>query len=129
VWISLPVMFMVAAILHANNIRDMEADRAVNKRTMAVMFGLGFARAEYAFLVGGAYVSAAILALLDIMPLTTLLALITLPEAYRLVQIYFTRTDTPMLHQAQGRTARLHGQFGLLIVIGWLIWLGIETIV
>ena len=51
--ISLPIAFMVAAILHANNIRDMDADRAVNKRTLAVIFGIRFARAEYIFLVLG----------------------------------------------------------------------------
>ena len=52
--ISLPIAFMVAAILHANNIRDMAADRAVNKRTLAVIFGIRFARAEFIFLVIGA---------------------------------------------------------------------------
>ena len=35
---SLPLALMVAAILHANNLRDMEADRAVGKRTLAVAF-------------------------------------------------------------------------------------------
>ena len=37
--ISFPIMFTTAAILHANNIRDLEADRAANKRTLAVIFG------------------------------------------------------------------------------------------
>ena len=55
--ISLPVAFMVAAILHANNIRDMDADRAVNKRTLAVIFGIRFARAEYIFLMIGTYIA------------------------------------------------------------------------
>ena len=55
--ISLPVALMVAAILHANNLRDLEADRAVNKRTLAVLLGRGAARVEYMLLVGGAYVA------------------------------------------------------------------------
>ena len=117
--ISLPVAFMVAAILHANNIRDMDADRAVNKRTLAVIFGRRFARAEFIFLVMGAYVSQAIVVAAGLMPPLTLLTLITLPEARRLIRIFNTSTAVPLMHQAQGRTAKLHGQVGLLMVVGW----------
>ncbi len=117
---GLPIGFMVAAILHANNIRDMEADRAVNKRTLAVIFGRRFARAEYVFLVGGAYVMVAAMILAGVMPWTTLLVLMTFPEAYRLIQIVTTSQDTALLHQAQGRTARLHGRFGFWLAAGWL---------
>jgi len=128
IWVSFPIMFMVAAILHANNIRDMEADRAVNKHTLAVMFGLRFARAEYAFLVGASYFSLIVIVVAGIVPVTTLIAFISLPEAWRLIQIYYTKVDTPTLHQAQGRTAKLHGQFGFLIAIGWLIALATQSI-
>lgn len=121
--ISLPVALMVAAILHANNIRDMEADRAVNKRTLAVMFGRRAANAEYAFLVGGAYAALIGLVIAGLMPIPVLLALLTLPEAYRLIRIFYTKDDTPSLHAAQGRTARLHGLMGLAIVVGWAIGL------
>ncbi|MBN1964507.1 MAG: 1,4-dihydroxy-2-naphthoate octaprenyltransferase [Anaerolineae bacterium] len=117
---GLPIGFMVAAILHANNIRDMDADRAANKRTLAVRFGLRFARGEYVFLVGGAYVALAVLVIGGVMPWSTLLAFVTAPEAYRLITIITTRTDTALLHQAQGRTAKLHGQFGLWLAVGWL---------
>ncbi len=117
--ISLPVAFMVSAILHANNIRDMEADRAVNKRTLAVIFGRRFARAEFVFLVVGAYVSQAIVVAAGLMPPLTLLTLITLPEARRLIHIFNTSTAVPLMHQAQGRSAKLHGQVGLLMVVGW----------
>jgi 1,4-dihydroxy-2-naphthoate polyprenyltransferase len=120
---AIPSSFMVAAILHANNIRDIDADRAVNKRTLAVLFGIRVARAEYLFLVGGAYVALVVLILFNVIPWTTLLALITLPEAYRLIQIIYTKTDTALLHQAQGRTAKLHGRIGLLIVLSWLVYL------
>lgn len=117
--ISLPVAFMVSAILHANNIRDMDADRAVNKRTLAVIFGLRFARAEFVFLVIGAYVAQALVVAAGLMPPLTLLTLITLPEALRLIHIFNTSSAVPLMHQAQGRTAKLHGQVGLLMVVGW----------
>ncbi len=118
--ISLPIAFMVAAILHANNIRDMEADRAVNKRTLAVIFGIRFARAEYIFLVIGAYLAQALIVAAGLMPVATLLTLVTLPEALRLIRIFNTSRAVPLMHQAQGRTAKLHGQIGLLMVVGWV---------
>ena len=119
--ISLPIAFMVAAILHANNIRDMDADRAANKRTLAVIFGIGFARAEYMFLVIGSYAAQAILIAAGLMPPATLLSFITLPEALRLIRIFNRSRAMPLMHQAQSRTAKLHGQLGLLIVVGWAL--------
>ena len=119
--ISLPIALMVAAILHANNIRDMDADRASNKRTLAVIFGIGFARAEYRFLVIGAYVAQAILIASGLMPPATLLSLIALPEALRLIRIFNHSRAMPLMHQVQTRTAKLHGQLGLLMVIGWAL--------
>ena len=118
---GLPLGFMVAAILHANNIRDIEADRAVNKHTLAVRFGLHHARVEYDFLVITAYVMVLFMIVAGVMPWPTVIVLGTLPEAYRLMRIIETETETARLHMAQGRTAQLHGAFGLWVVIGWLI--------
>ena len=129
VLVGIPIGFMVAAILQANNIRDIDADRAVNKRTLAVILGLKAARIEYLILVGGAYVMVVLLILFGIMPITTLLVALTLPEAKRLIEIFNTSQDIPLLHQAMGRTARLHGQFGLWLVVGWLVWLALDLVI
>ncbi len=118
---GIPVGFMVAAIMHANNVRDLEADRLVNKRTLAVRLGRRGARIEYVILVIGAYVMVGVLIVLGVMPITTALVLITLPEAIRLIRIVNSTEETPPLHGAMGRTARLHGQFGLWLVIGWIL--------
>ncbi|MCC6616871.1 MAG: 1,4-dihydroxy-2-naphthoate octaprenyltransferase [Anaerolineae bacterium] len=125
-WVGVPIGFTVAAILHANNVRDIDSDRAVNKRTLAVLLGLRAARIEYIVLIAGAYVGVVALVLAGIMPWTTLIVAITLPEARRLIDIINTSRDTALLHQAQGRTAKLHGTFGLWLVIGWLAWLVIR---
>jgi 1,4-dihydroxy-2-naphthoate octaprenyltransferase len=42
---------LATGILVVNNLRDVETDRKAGKRTLAVRFGAGFARAEYAFCV------------------------------------------------------------------------------
>ncbi len=129
VLVGFPVGLMVAAILHANNVRDIESDAAVNKRTLAVMLGPRAARIEYAALVGGAYTAVALLILVGVIPITAAVVLVTLPEALRLIRLVTENTDPQLLHQAQGRTARLHGAFGLWLAIGWLVWLLIDRLI
>jgi 1,4-dihydroxy-2-naphthoate polyprenyltransferase len=122
VWAGLPVAFTVAAIMHANNMRDLEADRAANKRTLAVRFGMGGARLEYAFLIYGAYAVAVILVILRQMPWTTLIAAVTLPEAIMLVRQATSTDDPKILHRMQGMTAKLHLHLGLALAVGWLLF-------
>lgn len=127
-FISFPIMFTTAAILHANNIRDLEADRAANKRTLAVMFGREIARKEFVFLLAACYISQLILVIIGWMPITTLISFLMIPKTLELIRIFTTETEPKILHPAQGNTAKLHGQIGLLIVIGWVIWLLIQAI-
>ncbi len=54
---SLPVGCLVAAILHANNMRDIQHDCDAQVRTVANLLGHDRARFEYYALVGGAYVA------------------------------------------------------------------------
>jgi 1,4-dihydroxy-2-naphthoate octaprenyltransferase len=128
IWVGIPIGLMVAAILHANNVRDIESDRAVNKRTLAVLLGLRAARIEFALLVVGAYGALVILALASIVPITSLLAFVTAPEAFRLIEMVRTSSDNALLHQAQGRTAQLHGQFGMFMIIGWGVGLALIAV-
>jgi len=119
-YIALPIAFLTAAIMHANNVRDLEADRAANKRTLAVIFGRRTARIEYLILIGGAFFSLVALVAIDKMPWLTLLALVTLQEARILVSLTQKHEDVVTLHMVQGRTARLLRDFGSAIIIGWL---------
>ncbi|MDP8922477.1 MAG: 1,4-dihydroxy-2-naphthoate octaprenyltransferase, partial [Chloroflexota bacterium] len=43
---SIPVGFLVASILHANNIRDLDDDRQLGKRTIATLVGMRWAKRE-----------------------------------------------------------------------------------
>ena len=54
--ISLPVGCLVAAILHANNIRDLQSDKERGKHTLATRIGREAACWELAGLVYGAFV-------------------------------------------------------------------------
>ncbi|HYP38986.1 MAG TPA: 1,4-dihydroxy-2-naphthoate octaprenyltransferase, partial [Chloroflexia bacterium] len=116
---SIPVGFLVAAILHANNLRDLESDREIGKRTLATLLGRAGANIEYYILVGGTYLSLAVTVLLGIAPWLTLISVVTLPIAVRLMRIVAGETEPKKLHPVLRLTARLHMQFGILLVAGW----------
>ena len=61
------------AILHANNLRDLEDDRRLGKRTLATILGREIANWEYYVLVGGTYVVLTVLIVLRMVPWTVLL--------------------------------------------------------
>ncbi len=128
IWLSLPIATMVAAILQANNLRDLEADRAARKWTLAAHFGQRFARIEYVTLVSGSYLLLIALALAGIAAPGALLALLTWPQAYRLQRIFCQEEQTAILHAAQTETAKLHGRFGYALSAGWLLWLALAAL-
>jgi 1,4-dihydroxy-2-naphthoate octaprenyltransferase len=117
----LPVAFVVAAILHANNLRDIDTDIQNHKRTLATVFGRAGARIEYYILVGGTFVSQWVLIALGVVPWTTLITVLMVPLAWRLMQIAGRETDPAALHPVLRQSAVLHMRFGLLYVLGWVI--------
>ena len=121
---AIPVGALTTAILVVNNLRDVSTDRAASKRTLAVMLGEGFARAEYlgclivAWAVpvglavarwGGASVAAG--------PLT-LLPLLTIPMAVPLWRTVCADGDPRRLNPVLRGTARLTLVFALLFTVG-----------
>ncbi|HMO58314.1 MAG TPA: 1,4-dihydroxy-2-naphthoate octaprenyltransferase [Roseiflexaceae bacterium] len=118
---SLPVGFLVAAILHANNLRDLETDRASGKRTLATILGRSGAQLEYYLLVGGAYLALLLLVVIGIVPWFTLISLATLPLALRLMRIAGSTSEPLALQPVLRQTAQLHLQFGTLMVAGWIV--------
>ena len=121
IWASLPVAFVVAAILHANNLRDIDTDIINNKRTLATMLGRAGARVEFYVLVGGAFVSVLVLIALGLAPWPTLVCFAMAPLAWRLMRTAATEVAAEKLHPVLRGSAVLHMRFGLLYVLGWVI--------
>lgn len=123
---SLPIALLVASILHVNNLRDLENDRAVGKRTLATLVGRPYANIEYYILVGGAYLMLVLLIIFEQAPIYTLIAFITFPSALSLMYRVAAHHEPAMLNPVLRRTAQLHMRFGLLMVGGWFFGI-IET--
>lgn len=119
VWLlAIPVGMLVTAILVANNVRDIDTDRAAGKRTLAVLLGRTSTRHLYAVLVLGAFPLIATWAAMRWTPAATAIALAALPLAISPVRTICRETAGPALIGALKGTARLHAVVGALIGLG-----------
>ena len=116
--ISLPVGCVVAAILQANNIRDIEADKAHGKNTLATVISRRAANWELGVLIYGAFVLTGLLVLLGYAPWPVLLTLLSMRLAIPVVRIVF---QTDELQDTVEQSAKLHLEYGVLLIIGMLI--------
>ncbi len=115
---SFPVGLAAVAILLANNIRDLEGDRAAGKRTLVVQLGPARSRALYLATVAGVFVS---VGLIGLARPPALLALLALPLAAGPVRLVRLRQDGPGLVAALVATARLQLAVCALLAVG--LWL------
>ena len=121
---SLPIACLVAAILHVNNIRDVDSDRVYQKRTLANLLTRRAANLELVAFDAGAYALIVIGVLMRALPWTVLLTFVTLGRARDELRIVFNESDPDKLNLAVLRSAQLHLEFGLVlfaaIVVAWL---------
>lgn len=115
---------LVTAILVVNNLRDIESDRRVGKRTLAVRLGAQGTQREYDLLLLAAYavplaMLAAELARGDagVVSLRWLLPWLTLPQALRLRRMLTAHADGPTMNRALAGTARLSLIFSVLLAV------------
>jgi 1,4-dihydroxy-2-naphthoate octaprenyltransferase len=117
---SVAIGALATAVLVVNNLRDVDTDRRAGKRTLAVRWGRGFARAQFGALLALAYAVPIALWIGGRAALPVLLPLATLPHAARLVGRVHTRSDGPALNAVLESTARLGLLFALLFAAGLL---------
>jgi 1,4-dihydroxy-2-naphthoate octaprenyltransferase len=111
---ALPVGLLVTAILIVNNLRDVDTDRLVGKRTLAVRLGRRFTRLEFAVFLVVPYVIPVVLRLADLVGPWFWLPILSLPLAIRLVSITTRTSDAVVLNRVLKQTGQLHLLFGLL---------------
>ncbi len=114
---SIPVGALAAAVLVVNNLRDVDADTRAGKRTLAVRFGRGAARAEYSALLALSYLVPAALAVSG-WHFIVLLPLATLSRALVLHRALHSQEDGPSLNEALAETAQLALRFSMLLALG-----------
>ncbi len=116
-----PIGALVAAILLANNIRDLASDRRGGRNTLPVAFGRRGGIVAYRGLLLGAYLIGGTLWLSGVVPFGSLLVLLSVPLAARLWRRIAASTVPDRLDPVVKGTAGLHAVFGLLYTIGLLL--------
>ncbi len=116
--VSLPVAFIVTAVLHCNNLRDVTEDRAVGKLSLAGLIGPTPSLWAYAGLLAAAYGTVLALGASGSVTAWVLLGLLPAPWAYGAVRQLFAAGDQPAMNQVMVRSAKLHGWTGLMLATG-----------
>jgi len=119
--VSLPISFIVTAILHCNNLRDIAEDKEVGKRSIAAALGVTASRWGYAALLAAAYGAIAALAATGTTSAWILVGLLPAPWAYVAILNLFQADDRMDMNRIMVRSAKLHGWTGVTMAAGLVI--------
>lgn len=119
--VSGPPSIMIGAILMANNIRDLDDDRAHGRKTVAVLCG----KKPAIYLLSGMFMAAQLgvtaMVVWGWISPWTLLVLLSLPKCQRAVREFRQGTSPQEMMPAMVATAQANTLFGLLLTIGLMI--------
>jgi 1,4-dihydroxy-2-naphthoate octaprenyltransferase len=118
---SLPVAAISTNILVVNNLRDRTEDARTGKRTLAVRFGSGFARAEYVALFALAYAVPLYLVSTPAFGLPVLLPLLSLPLAVAVTRTVLTESTGAVLNPALEQTGKTLALYAVLAAVGFVL--------
>ena len=110
-----------SAVLVVNNYRDLDPDRAVGKRTLAVCFGRPFSRCQYAILMLVPFALLPLLGLETRVGASLLVPLLALPTALGLVRRFWHETPGPAFNAILAQTARFQVMFSVLLCVAILL--------
>jgi 1,4-dihydroxy-2-naphthoate octaprenyltransferase len=116
-WISLPFGVLVALVLLANNIRDINHDRDRGILTLAIILGQRKGLLLYGALVILAYLGLILMSIIGPLYLWSLIVLLSMPLALRLLRQMLKKIPA----DADARTAQLDTAFGVLLVISLVL--------
>ncbi|MFK8212998.1 1,4-dihydroxy-2-naphthoate polyprenyltransferase [Haloferax volcanii] len=118
---SLPIAAISTNILVVNNVRDKEEDATTGKRTLAVRFGYGFARAEYVAMLALAYAVPVYLWTRAGFDWYVLLPVFSMPVAARIARTVVTETEGEKLNPALEDTGKLLALYAVLFSVGLVL--------
>jgi len=119
--VSLPLAFLITAIIWINEFPDLEADIAAAKRHLVARLGLAASRWIYAGLMLAPFASLFVLMEVFHLPDLIIAGLVTLPLALRAVRLVFRTENTdPAFPMAQALTIQTHFFTGLTISLALL---------
>ncbi|HKV54413.1 MAG TPA: 1,4-dihydroxy-2-naphthoate octaprenyltransferase [Candidatus Binataceae bacterium] len=118
---SLPMGFLCSGVLQANNLRDIDNDRAHGKSTFAVLVGRRAALIELLLSDVGAYVATLAGVAARLIPWPAIFVLVTLPRPIDQLRLVWPGPDAEKHNRAMSRSGQLQFELGLLLVIAFVL--------
>jgi 1,4-dihydroxy-2-naphthoate octaprenyltransferase len=119
---SIPIAFLIAAVVYINQYPDYEADKKVDKKHLVVRLGKKKAIGGYLFLIFGSYIATAVAVILGFIPPLSLLVFLSLPLAFNATKTLLAHYDKVQeLIPANAATIKIHLTYGLLLAIGVVV--------
>jgi len=118
---ALPSLLLIAAILMANNLRDIKNDTKHGRHTLAIVLG----RARALHLLRNVFIFCNLwlctFVFMKVLPLSTLIACISAIPATKAIKIMHHFTDVVKMDHAMGYIAKATTTYHLLFAIGLLL--------
>ncbi|MDO9084568.1 MAG: 1,4-dihydroxy-2-naphthoate polyprenyltransferase [Anaerolineaceae bacterium] len=117
---SAPVGLLIVGILVVNNVRDYESDKAANKKTLAVRFGLHWAQQELVSVIILAYLIVFLLSISDLASPWLLLTWLSFPMVFSITSSVLNQRGK-ILNKTLAKTGLLTLVFSLLYAGGLIL--------
>lgn len=121
VFVSLPVVLFIASIMLSNNIRDLDGDKSSGRKTIAILIGRKNALIFLASLFIIAYAITLTLIIAKILPLWSLLTLLSGKKAVDVITGFRGKTLPLEMMPAMAATGKTNTIYGFLLGISLLI--------
>lgn len=110
-----------AAVLLLNNVRDMHGDARAGRKTLAIVLGLERSRGVYGVLLLAPYVLLVVAVILHMVAPGALLALLTLPPAWRAIATFRHTEPSLAMNPLLARTVKVQGLFAVSVAVGMFL--------
>ncbi|NUN04566.1 MAG: 1,4-dihydroxy-2-naphthoate octaprenyltransferase [Bdellovibrio sp.] len=116
--LGLQIGLHATVLIAINNLRDQNGDALVNKKTLAVRFGVQFSRWEIATLCFMPF-ALNLYWWFEGYKIPAMISMLALPWAVKITKNIFSTEPSPLYNQFLGQAAGLHLVFGLLLALGF----------
>jgi len=127
--ISIPTALLTTAILHANDIRDINHDKKAGIKTLSIFIGYKKAQLVYSSLIILSYVSLIMMIIYKYVPYLSLICLLTVPAAIKNINKLRTAENSSYnIAELDKESGKLQGQFGILLILSIFFEYGLSSI-
>ena len=120
--ISIPTALLTTAILHANDIRDINQDKKAGIKTLSISIGYKNAQKVYSSLIVLSYMSLILMIVFKYIPNISLICFITVPAATKNInKLRIAKDSSDYIAELDKESGKLQGQFGILLILSLLL--------